>query len=200
MSFGEGAHPGGAALTGRAARLAGVSSGMALLDVGCGIGQSLRLLEHKFGIIPFGIDISEKLIGMAGHLLPGAALTVGDAANLPYLDASFDVVISECVLSLIEDKKQALSEMHRVLRPLGMLILSDICGENDFGAIKDMFAEAKLEAACFEEHKAALITYAAEAYKAGAVSSCFTVAVETARSIYGNSTYYLIICHKSGHR
>jgi len=189
-------HPGGLRLTDRAARLASITQGMMLLDVGCGAGVSLEFLSRKFGIIPLGIDISADMISIASQMLPGSMLTTGNAGQIPYESDSIDAVICECVLSLVENPMPVIREMRRVLRPDGTLIVSDICGENDFYEIQTMFTDAGFDVTNLEEHKAALITYAAEAHLEGAIPSCFAATVETARTIYGNSTYYLLICRK----
>jgi len=153
-------------------------------------------LESTYGVIAHGIDISEKHITIARHRLPSAVFSVGYAEAIPYKDASFDIVICECVLSLVKESAQAISEMFRVLKPLGVLIISDVCSEEELDAVREMFCKENFEVTLFEEHKAALITYAAEAYQSGAMSSCFTATVETVRSIYGKSTYYLAICQR----
>jgi SAM-dependent methyltransferase len=61
-------------------------------------------------------------IGLA-HL---ADYRQGDATNLPFDDASFDVVWTEHVAMNIQDKSQLYGEMHRVLKPGGMLAIYDI--------------------------------------------------------------------------
>ena len=186
-------HPGGLRLTDRAARLAGVSSGMSLLDIGCGAGASLEFLARKFGIIPFGMELSKERLNTASEHLPGVTLNIGDAAQIPYGDMCFDAVICECVLSLVEDATQAAHEMHRVLRPDGTLIVSDVCCENDFCEIQAMFTEAGFNVTHFEEHRAALVTYAAEAYISGTSPPSFGATCETSCTAHGRSTYYLLI-------
>ena len=190
-------HPGGLRLTDRAARLAGISPDMALLDIGCGDGASLEFLARKFGVAPYGIDISEKQISAAAKRLRMAVFTVDNAAQVPYEDEFFDAVICECVLSLVENPMPVIREMRRVLRPDGTLIVSDVCGENDFRDIQTMFTDAGFDVTNLEEHKAALITYAAEAYVEGVIPSCFATTIETMRTIYGSNTYYLMICRRS---
>ena len=167
-------HPGGLRLTDRAARLAGVTAGMRLLDIGCGDGVSLHFLAHKYEIIPHGID----------KYAPN--FTVGDAANLPYPDKFFDAVICECVLSLVGERARAISEMHRVLQRDGVLIVSDICDKGNLGKLEAEFTVAGFGAVHFEEHRAALITYAAEMYGAK----------DTFCGNINNLTYYLLICAK----
>ncbi len=55
-----------------------------------------------------------------------ADIRVGDVAELPYPDASFDTVLSTMAFSGYPDGRRALSEMVRVLRPGGMLVIIDV--------------------------------------------------------------------------
>ena len=119
-------HPGGTALTVYAARAAGLSPGDEILDIGCGTASSLRVLKEEFGIVPHGIDISADVIRHASEMLPEMDLRCGSAYDLPYPDDSFDAVLSECVLTLLEDPCAALLESLRVLKTGGILILSGL--------------------------------------------------------------------------
>ena len=196
-NLGEPSHPGGLRLTDRAARLAGVSCGQKLLDIGCGSGLSLAYLASKFGVTPHGIDISNKLIGFARQRLEDANFSVGDASSLPYAGGFFDVVFCECVLSVVKNPSSAICEMLRVLRSGGVLVVSDVCHKDDFPEIQDMFLNAGFVITNFNEHKAALITYAAEAYSAGSGSPCGVPSENPINPACRNSTYYLIICQRS---
>ena len=189
-------HPGGLNLTGRAVRLAGITPDMVLLDVGCGVGLTLEYLVRKFEIIGHGIDISEKHINIAAERFPEAMYSVGTALRMPYESGFFDTVICECVLSVIEESKIVIHEMHRVLRIGGTLIVSDVCDENDIHDVEAMFTKAGFMITKFEEHKAALTTYVAEAYAAGECSRCNGKVAEKVL-MSGNKTYYLLICQRS---
>ena len=61
--------------------------------------------------------------------LTNVEVRAGDAEALPVEDASADVVISNGVLNLVPDKRKAYSEIARVLRPSGRLLLADIAVE-----------------------------------------------------------------------
>lgn len=121
-------HPGGLSLTLDGANAAGMKAGDTVLDIGCGPGTSLAFLEENLGIIPFGIDKSETSIQKALNLHPSIHAQAGDAAALPYADGTFNHVMLECILTLLEDPETALAESIRVLAPGGHLIISSLTG------------------------------------------------------------------------
>jgi len=137
------------------------------------------------------------LLGQAARRLPGARLIAADIADeLPFDDSSFDVALCECVLSLTEDSAPVISEIHRVLRPGAVAIISDICAASELEDTRAAFARAGLYAAHFEDHRAALVTFAAEVYTAGLCPCCYETREERASINLKNSTYYLFICRK----
>jgi ubiquinone/menaquinone biosynthesis C-methylase UbiE len=101
--------------------------GKRLLEVGHGIGSDLLTFAQN-GAEVCGIDITEEHHRLAKknfelHGIP-ADLRLGDAASLPWPDASFDVVYSHGVLHHTPDIQQCVREAHRVLRPGGLFVLS----------------------------------------------------------------------------
>ncbi len=50
----------------------------------------------------------------------------GDIEEMPFPDSTFDVIVSNCVLNLVPDKKKAFAEMMRVLKPSGHFCVSDV--------------------------------------------------------------------------
>jgi ubiquinone/menaquinone biosynthesis C-methylase UbiE len=99
-----------------------------VLDVGCGPGNTACLIAEQYGARVHGIDISEVMIAKAKErarrqgLMDKVEFRVGDAFQLPFEDDWFDVVIVESVLTpLPGDKKQALAEIVRVIRPGGRI-------------------------------------------------------------------------------
>ncbi len=123
-------HPGGHELTMHAAKAAGMTSGDKVLDIGCGNASSLVMLHDSLGIIPCGVDISEKAVNSAREkykeTLPDLELIQADACSLPFTDDSFDHVMMECVITLLPDPEAALHEAIRVLKPGGSLIISTL--------------------------------------------------------------------------
>jgi ubiquinone/menaquinone biosynthesis C-methylase UbiE len=98
-----------------------------VLEIGCGNGYTLNLLQPLFPEINFtGLDFSEDLLTIARNRnIPGVTFEQGDARQLQFEDKSFDVIYTErCIINLLtwEEQKQALNEMHRVLRKGGTIL------------------------------------------------------------------------------
>jgi SAM-dependent methyltransferase len=99
-----------------------------VLDVGCGAGQELLPFATELGASCVGVDVTPE-VGLVGRKLfaahaPSASVTFVRAAaeSLPFDEGSFDVVI--CRLALpYTDNARCLSELARVLRPGGALLL-----------------------------------------------------------------------------
>ena len=93
------------------------------------VGTGLNLSHYPSEIELTGIDLSPEMLEIARargrESNPGAALDVGDAHALPFEDATFDTVVSTYSLCNIPDPRRAVSEMNRVLRPGGKLVLVD---------------------------------------------------------------------------
>src|SRR3954447_5409945 len=103
-------------------------AGERVLDVGCGPGvYAADLLERvgSSGSVA-GIDASEAMLALAERRAPGAELVSAPATALPFDDASFDGALSVQVLEYVEDVDRVLSELGRVLRPGGRIVLWDV--------------------------------------------------------------------------
>lgn len=100
-----------------------------LLDVGCGTGEMLKLLNYINPQMELtGIDISAKMLEKAKFKLNGkACLILGDAEKLPFKDNSFDVVICNDSFHHYPSPISVLCEFYRVLKPGGFLLISDYC-------------------------------------------------------------------------
>ena len=103
------------------------SPGLRVLDLGCGTGAHLeRYLEA--GCVVAGVDTSEAMLARARLRLGDRAdLRHGDAAHLPFPDASFDLVTATLMLhELTEETRDAVvREVLRVLAPDGRLLVTD---------------------------------------------------------------------------
>ncbi len=123
-----GIHMGGQAATHALLDMCQLDATSQVLDVGCGPGNTACLIAEQYGSRVHGIDISEVMIDKAKErarrqwLMDKVEFRVADAFQLPFENDRFDVVIVESVLTpLPGDKKQALAEMARVVRPGGRI-------------------------------------------------------------------------------
>ena len=125
-------HIGGRKPTLELARLAELSEGMRVVDVGCGIGGPARALAHYFGCEVVGVDLTEAFCAAASLLTERTGLahkvTIrhGSALDLPLEDRSVDVVWMQHVGMNIQDKAGLFNELRRVLRPEGKLALYEV--------------------------------------------------------------------------
>jgi len=104
----------------------GIADGDRVLEVGVGTGLSLK--AYPTTSIVTGVDLSEKMLSKAEEQIRDAAwshvnvLTM-NAEQLEFPDASFDVVTSFHVVSVVSDPKRMMQEMVRVCRPGGQILV-----------------------------------------------------------------------------
>ena len=108
-------HPGGEAHTRRMLERAGLPDGARVLDMGAGAGEALAILR-ECGFDARGIDLEPR----------SDDVERGDFLHAPFPDGSFDAVLSQCAFFVSGDPHGALREAHRLLRPDGTLLLSDV--------------------------------------------------------------------------
>jgi SAM-dependent methyltransferase len=99
---------------------AGVGDGTSLLDLGCGEGAFCAFAAAR-GALAHGIDVEPDAVACALEAVPGADFRLGLMENLPWADASFDVITAFDSLQYALDPDMALIEASRVLRAGGRI-------------------------------------------------------------------------------
>jgi ubiquinone/menaquinone biosynthesis C-methylase UbiE len=106
-----------------------------ILDVGCGTGGQLRRLLD-YGSNPrhlYGIDLSESRIEQARRLAPALNWSVASASQLPFDNASFDLILISVVMTSVLDetvRREISIELKRVLKPEGKILWFDFAFSN----------------------------------------------------------------------
>jgi SAM-dependent methyltransferase len=116
---------------------AGIAAGARVLDVACGTGIVARTAADV--VLPdgavTGVDLNEAMLTVARGVRPDIDYRQGDAAALPFPDASFDVVVSQMALMFFPDRPAAAREMARVTRSAGtvaVLVPGDLRSQTAF--------------------------------------------------------------------
>ncbi|MGI9609863.1 MAG: arsenite methyltransferase [Acidimicrobiia bacterium] len=134
--------PDGAALAalgcGNPTAVADLNPGETVLDLGSGAGIDVLLSARRVGPngFAYGIDMTDEMLELARrHQAEAGVENVefrkGFIEDLPLDDSTVDVVISNCVINLSDDKPAVFGEMHRVLRAGGRLGIADVVADDD---------------------------------------------------------------------
>ena len=167
--------PGGPELTDRALELCRLPAGSLVADIGCGAGGTLQHLERTGHYRLVGLDHSETLLGEAATRLETARFIQGRAETIPFRNNTCDLLLCECVLSILDDRSAALDEFARVVKDGGYLVLSDVFGKGTAPAddllteeeIRDLVSARGFTLLAWEAHDRLLKEFAVRMILAG---------------------------------
>ncbi len=132
------------ALSKKLLALANIVDGQAVLEVGCGFGGTISLINEEFHDLKIvGVNIDQRQIDRAKQKVfqkngNDISFIQGDACKLPFNDNSFDIVLAvECIFHF-PDRNHFFSEAYRVLKGGGQLVLSDFVLSFDFPNLFNM--------------------------------------------------------------
>lgn len=113
--------------------LAQLEPGQVVVDLGSGAGLDVLLSARRVapGGHAYGVDMTDEMLQLANSNkanagIANATFLKGSIDGIPLPDASVDVVISNCVINLAEDKGAVINEAFRVLRPGGLFAVADM--------------------------------------------------------------------------
>jgi SAM-dependent methyltransferase len=148
--------------------LAQLEPGQVVLDLGSGAGLDVLLSARRVapGGHAYGVDMTDEMLQLANDNktkagVGNATFLKGSIESVPLPDASVDVVISNCVINLAEDKGAVINEAFRVLRPGGLFAVADMVEleplEHELKKRLDLWAGCLSGTIPIDEYRAALL-------------------------------------------
>jgi len=115
------------------------SKTMIILEVACGTGAALRRVsKENIGGLSVGLDISKNMLKLAANKKSKNSpflLVEGSSAELPFKDDAIDLIYCASAFHLFSHPLEALSEMLRVLKENGKLILEELARDKNLGVL-----------------------------------------------------------------
>ncbi|MFA1820193.1 class I SAM-dependent methyltransferase [Virgibacillus oceani] len=145
-----GAHPGGLKLTKELLAHEKLDVSTSVLDAGCGTGQTAAYIAKEYGCHVTALDNNEIMVEKANDRFLTEKLQIkaveGSVEDLPFAEASFDIVLSESVM-LFTDVARSIPEFKRVLKPNGKLLAIEMVMEKEMndkelGVLKAFYEDA----------------------------------------------------------
>jgi len=117
--------------------LSGASGGTSALDLACGTGDIAFALAER-GARVTGLDITLRMLQLARAKPGRACFLAGDMMSLPFADHSFDLVTTGYGIRNVPRIEPAIAEIHRVLRPGGLLLSLDF-DRPDYAVLRGIY-------------------------------------------------------------
>jgi ubiquinone/menaquinone biosynthesis C-methylase UbiE len=126
----------------------GLPEGAAVLEIAPGPGYFAIEMARINRFHVTGLDISHTFVEIASENARQAEVSVkfqqGDAANMPFDEGSFDLIICQAAFKNFSQPGKAINEMHRVLRSEGTAIIQDMWKEASNATIRDEVTQMRL--------------------------------------------------------
>ncbi len=151
--------------------------GQRILDVGCGIGGTVESLNKRLsGVDLCGVNIDTRQLEVAKETVVARSgnkvqFVAGDACRLPFADRSIDVVTAvECSFHF-PSRREFMREARRVLRPGGMLSVSDLVTDDDtrlIGPLRRLLFPSQVKSPFYGKLD---LSYSSQDYRTAATSA-----------------------------
>ena len=103
------------------------SSGMRILDLGCGTGKQLTANHREFPELNMiGVDLFYGMLKQARNRCGDIKWIQGDSANLPFANCAFDYITNQFSYHHVQDKNRMISSIFRVLKPSGRFVITNL--------------------------------------------------------------------------
>lgn len=115
-----------------------------ILDVGCGIGQTLRDIQSTFKDYPielFGIDFSKEMIGRAKMMSQDIAYEQIDVMNIDMLKKKYDIIICTHSFPYYKDQSLVLHKFRELLTDKGYLLMAQVSRNNIYDHVAMFFVK-----------------------------------------------------------